>query len=719
MPAYCARLKSLTRAGCSITVRNVNRGRCSIAGTSPSRRFANLLLFLSLAALLVSSSGQSQPAEPREETVRRRIPFVVQTQPAEPPAGSDENASPSSDSGTSSAMTGEGLPGSPSPSTASTAASAASAEPVAPSASAQPGPSPAAYYDLWVLAPALIAIILAILTQQVVPSLFIGILTAGTMLCYMNGITNPVDVLVATFSDYVLGVFIPVDLSDTSKLEKGYEHLQVIVFTQLIGGMIGIIGANGGTQGMVARVTHLMKDARRGQLGALAGGIIIFFDDYANALILGPAMRPVFDRLKLSRAKLAYIVDSTAAPVASLFIGTWLAAEINFLDEGFSALGDSRPAFLENMTGSTSLWGSLPYRTYAWLTLFFVFLVGLTGRDFGPMKNAEAEALAAPEPPRENDNSTTDHARYWYLGFLPVFTLVAMTIALLLLTGRAGCRANGVPISFDTASDIWNSVQSLLAQANSYKALMYSGFAAVTIAAISTVLSRRLPLSKTMDAMTAGMQRIFGAQIVLILAWGLSTSVQDLQLGEVARIHMQAMVDRGWFAVPLLPTVVFLTACLISFATGTSWGTMSILCPTTIAVASGLLSGLPVEQAMPLYYASIGAVLTGAVFGDHCSPISDTTVLSAMASECDLSLHVRTQLPYAIVTATVGLLSTDILDYILITTQPEFYASYWNVYFGTALAAVLLTIIVLLFGRKPVTPMTFLRPPPVRPARPA
>jgi hypothetical protein len=178
-------------------------------------------------------------------------------------------------------------------------------------------------------------------------------------------------------------------------------------------------------------------------------------------------------------------------------------------------------------------------------------------------------------------------------------------------------------------------------------------------------------------------------------------SVQDLELGEVAKLHMKGLVERGWFAVPLLPTAIFLTACVISFATGTSWGTMSILCPTTIAVSSGLLAGLPMEQAMPIYYASIGAVLTGAVFGDHCSPISDTTVLSAMASECDLTQHVRTQLPYCVVVAIAGLLCTDLLDWFLMSRHPQFHATYWNVYFGTGLAAVLLTVILLVFGRKP------------------
>lgn len=560
---------------------------------------------------------------------------------------------------------------------------------------------PKDYYALWSIAPALVAIGLAVFTQQVVPSLALGILTAAAMLCWMSGDHNPINWVIYALRNYLLGVFIPADQTDLKRLSSGYNHLHVIVFTQFIGAMIGIIEANGGTRAMVAKVTHLMKTRRSGQLGALGGGILIFFDDYANALILGPAMRPVFDRLRLSRAKLAYIVDSTAAPVASLFIGTWLAAEIDFLDGAIKGLGDVRPAFMEGMNGAGAFWSSIPYRTYAWLALFFVFFLALTGRDFGPMRKAEAEAAAGSGSGDDVDTkSTDDEGRYWYLGFFPVFLLVAMTIALLFVTGAQACDKEGIARASGSVGAFFTNIMILLGKADSYTALLYSGLAAAVLAAVMSVLSRKLTLAKTMEGMTGGMQRIFGAQIVLILAWGISTATQDLQLGEAATSFLQAKVDSGHFSVPLLPTVIFLTAAIVSFSTGTSWGTMGILCPTTVAIAANLLAPLPVEQAMPLFYASIGAVLTGAVFGDHCSPISDTTVLSAMASECDLPLHVRTQLPYAFITAVIGLLCTDLLDFYLIRSYPTFYNSTWNVYFGTSIAAAILAVIILLIGRK-------------------
>lgn len=577
--------------------------------------------------------------------------------------------------------------------------------------------TPAAYFYMWALAPALVAIVLAIVTRQVIPSLALGILCAAVMMCIYEGQSNPIAMVVYAMEHYVLGVFIPPSADGfeaeiakdaagyAKRLGDGYGHLYVILFTQFIGGMIGIIEANGGTRAMVARITHWMRTPRRGQLGAFGGGLLVFFDDYANAMILGPSMRPVFDKLRLSRAKLAYIVDSTAAPVASVFIGTWLAAEISYLDDAIGGLGGNKPAFLENVNGSAAFWNSIPYRTYAWLALFVVLIIALTGRDFGPMRRAEESARQGRDSTaigaaRSTDSNDISH---WMLGFLPVLVLVVMTLTLLMITGRNTCIADGLPLAFDSMGGVIDSIKTILGQADSYKSLLYAGLTAVIVAAVSTVASRTLSLSKTMEAMTGGMQRIFGAQIVLILAWGLSGAMKDLQLGQVATGFLEQQVAAGNFSVPLLPTVIFITACIVSFSTGTSWGTMGILCPTAVAIASGLLGNMPVEQAEPLFYASIGAVLTGAVFGDHCSPISDTTVLSSITTECDLTMHVRTQLPYAALTAVVGLLCTDLLDYWLITNHAEFYHANWNVYYGTGIAMAILAALVFLVGRRPKT----------------
>lgn len=559
--------------------------------------------------------------------------------------------------------------------------------------------APKDYYGIWVLAPAFVAIGLAMITRQVILALPLGILTGAVMLSVMNGIYNPAEMVKFCIENYVLGVLFPLNVNNPDQVEDTYKHLQTILFTQFIGAMIGVVEANGGTRAMVARVVHLMRTRKRGQLGALGAGCLIFFDDYANALIIGPAMRPVFDRLRLSREKLAYIVDSTSAADASLCIGTWLAAEINFLDTALSELGTNRPGFLEGMTGSTCFWSSIPYRTYAILALVMVFIIGLTGRDYGPMRKAESRALTeVPGSVRKEDDP--DSSR-WFLGFLPVAVLVIMAVSMLLKTGYSACIEKGIALDFSNASGFGRSIMYMLGEADSYVALIYSALAAATLAVFSTLVSRALSLADTFEAVTRGMGRVFAAQIILVLAWGLSSVSKDLQLGPVAAATLQNLVERDLFNVTLLPMAIFLTACVVSFATGTSWGTMGILCPTTVAISAHLLAPLPVDQALPLFFASIGAVLAGAVFGDHCSPVSDTTILSALATECPLDAHVRTQLPYAVTTAVVGLVGTDLLSFVLRRYQPDFFNSHWHPVYGLTIAAIGLFLFVMLIGRRP------------------
>ena len=190
---------------------------------------------------------------------------------------------------------------------------------------------------------------------------------------------------------------------------------------------------------------------------------------------------------------------------------------------------------------------------------------------------------------------------------------------------------------------------------------------------------------------------------MLVLAWGLSQAGQDLELGRHAKNFLEHHVAAGNFSVMWLPLAIFLTACVVSFATGTSWGTMGILCPMVIPVAAGVYAHLPPDHAMPLFYAAVGAVLAGAVFGDHCSPISDTTVLSSIATECDLTEHVRTQAPYAVLVAAVAVFSADGLRYIVNRWLPALYESYWHWSwaYGLAVGTVLLFLFVMLFGRRP------------------
>jgi len=564
--------------------------------------------------------------------------------------------------------------------------------------------SPQDAYGLWVLAPALVAIIIAIFTRQVLIALPLGILTAAAMMLWLQGTADPISIFIYAVDKYLFEVLAPID---NGKVD--FNKLKILIFTIFIGAMIGTVEASGGTRAMVARVTRHLSTRSRGQLGAWFAGLIVFIDDYANAMIVGPSMRPVFDRLKISREKLAYIVDSTAAPVASVFIGTWLVAEIGFIDEGIDALGNKRPEFLAEMTGNFAFWASLPYRTYAWLALVMVFLIALTGRDFGSMKTAEAKALNATDD--ESEQTETDDGidndavgRRWWLGVIPIGSMVIATIALLFVTGFRGLDdTTRDELSFSSGSGIVDGLGKILNAAAADDALLYAAIIGTLIALVLTLLSRACSLDHAMNGMMNGMQRMFAACVVLTLAWGLSQGSTDLQLSQVAADTLRTMEANGTFDSVLLPAVTFIAAAIVAFSTGTSWGTMGILCPAVVAIAARLYGDIPEDQALPLFYATIGAVLTGAVFGDHCSPISDTTVMSSLASECDLGKHVWTQMPYALVVAVVGILSTDVLNYVLIRYYPDLHDQLgaWTVYAGTAAGAFMLLLIVIVVGRKP------------------
>ena len=385
-------------------------------------------------------------------------------------------------------------------------------------------------------------------------------------------------------------------------------------------------------------------------------GLLVFFDDYANAMIVGPAMRPVCDRLGISRAKLAYIVDSTAAPVASIaVIGTWIGAEIGFIQDGLGQLTE-RPEFLAGVGGYQAFLQSIPYRFYAILALVMVLLIGVTGRDYGPMLKAEREAARRSEVGGKGDQLSTG-GRGWY-AVVPVLTLVVLTLVLLLLPGWRAVDWS----TFQPAGRSWHwvaALQAIMGHADAYNPILYAAVASLFLAGLISIGTGALSLAGTVESAVVSAARLLPTIVVLTLAWTLSGAMQDLQLGEVAvgLLRSAGFDNAAWLGA--LPGLVFISAAVVSFATGTSWGTMAILCPAVVTIAAGMFGDLPAERAAPLFYAAVGAVLSGAVFGDHCSPISDTTVLSSMASECTLETHVWTQMPYALTVAAVSMVCGD------------------------------------------------------------
>jgi Na+/H+ antiporter NhaC len=485
------------------------------------------------------------------------------------------------------------------------------------------------------LLPALLAIGLALLTREVLLSLLGGVWLGALLLhqSFWQSFPRSLDVVITVTADA--------------------DKLKIIIFTMLMGGMVGIISRNGGTRGVVDAIARRARSARSGSIATWLLGMIVFFDDYASSLLIGTTMRPITDRLRISREKLAYVVDSTAAPITSLaLISTWIGYEVSVLGDALHAAGLDRDPYATFLAG-------LPSRFYPIFALFFVLVVAWMGRDFGPMLRAERRARRTGLLLREGAAPLMDAGlieaagemraappRAW-LAVLPLVVLVGTVLSVLLATGLAA--AAGKPEAFAVASSAGATriLGFIMSNASSYDALLYAGAAGALVAMGTSVTVRAMTLRAALDAFVHGMRAMTMAVVVLCLAWSIARVMADLHAGAFVATLIGASLP-PWS----LGAITFILAALISFATGTSWGTMAILFPIVVPVAA-IHAGAPGFETILL--GATSAVLAGAVFGDHCSPISDTTVLSSIATSADHVDHTRTQIPYALLCGTAAL----------------------------------------------------------------
>ena len=439
------------------------------------------------------------------------------------------------------------------------------------------------------------------------------------------------------------------------------DRLAIIIFTCFLGGMVGLITKSGGTHGVIELLTPYATSPRRGQLATAAMGMLIFFDDYANTLIVGPTMRPITDRLKISREKLAYIVDSTAAPVVCLFpISTWVGFELGLIGEAFKGIGLEVDPY-------TTFISSIPYRFYPIFALTLVITLALSRLDFGPMRWAERRArttgqVLAPDARPIADYSTeeveppADAPKRAINALLPIVTVVLMTLVGIYRTGVNGIADAGIDTS---AMSTDTFLRTVLENANSYHALLWASLSGMVMALLLIVSQRILPLDMAIRSMFAGIKAMLMALMVLTLAWSLSDVCGGLDTAQ----FLVGLTQHSLSPV-FLPVLTFVLSAAVAFATGSSWGTMGILEPLVIPIAHQLCIGAGMEvwggSYQALMLATIASVLTGSVWGDHCSPISDTTILSSMATGCDHIAHVRTQLPYALSLGILAILASSL-----------------------------------------------------------
>lgn len=516
----------------------------------------------------------------------------------------------------------------------------------------------------WIsILPPIIAILLAFASRAVIPSLFAAIWFGVWSLSHFS-IMDLIPSLLNSFYVYILNTMIDRD------------HAILILFTLMLGGMVGIIYRNGGVHGIIK---HLIKKAdtpRKGQIAIWLFGIIIFFDDYSNTLIVGNTSRLLCDKLKISRQKLAYLVDSTSAPVATIaVITTWIGFQVGIIADALPGLeGLDESAYMLFIH-------SIPYSFYPFLAIVMVGLIVTSGKDFGPMVEAEERARAGIKYAPNMDNLEADagadadelfvkqNVNYKARNaVIPIAVLVFSMLYFIFTSGEG-----------DTLKDI-------LGSSDTFGALMHSTLLSALTAAALSVGQRILNLNEILDAWFSGLKFMLMGLMVLLLAWALADISKDLG---TADFIVSTLGDS--ISMPILPSIVFLIAAATAFGSGSSWGVMAILMPLVIPLTWAVMgnNGGATPENMHILYSTIACVLTGSVWADHCSPISDTTILTSMASGCELMDHVRTQMPYAVSAGAAAL---------LLGTLPAGFGAPWWVLLLLGIGSQV--IVVKIFGRK-------------------
>ena len=496
-------------------------------------------------------------------------------------------------------------------------------------------------FGVLTLLPPVVAIVLAFISKNVVLSLFIGAMT-GTIMLQLSGFNIFATLLFAFMAmvDHVLG-----SLADS-------WNAGIILQCLTIGGLIAVVSKMGGAKAIAESLAKRAKSPVSAQIYTWILGLLIFFDDYANALITGPIMRPVTDKMRISREKLSFIVDATAAPIAGIaLISTWVAFEVGLIKDAYESIGltvNAYGVFIE----------TIPYRFYNILILAFIVISALTLKDFGPMYKAQKRAAETGEtlrpgsvPMASSDSEIEPDEKtplsIWN-AIIPIGTLILGAFAGFYYNGwnaimggddlQLMAAIESSPYSFMAVRETFGSSDASIVL---FQAALLASIVAVTMAVTRKIMT----LGEAVDIWVKGVKSLVITGVILLLAWSLSGIIKELETAK----YLVSILS-GTLPAFLLPAIIFIMGSVISFATGTSYGTMGILMPLAIPLAYAI-------NPDPTYVVfAVSAVLTGAIFGDHCSPISDTTILSSMGSSVDHMDHVKTQIVYALVVGAITVL---------------------------------------------------------------
>lgn len=479
------------------------------------------------------------------------------------------------------------------------------------------------YATFWALIPPIIAILLALITKEVYSSLFIGILAGGVIYSNFNFETTVVHVFKEGFIDTVADAY----------------NIGIIIFLVLLGALVAMMNKTGGSAAFGRWAAKHINSRIGAQLATTALGILIFVDDYFNCLTVGSVMRPVTDKKNISREKLAYLIDATAAPVCIIApISSWAAAVAGFAKGAGAESGMS--LFIQ----------AIPYNFYALLTIVMMIFIAVAKFDYGPMKKYETaakkgEALGKLEELSNEANSKVkenDKGKVIDLLIPVVFLIIACVIGMIYSGGF-----------FTAGEDCYHDFIGSFSNSDASVGLVFGSFITIIFAIIYFMCRRVISFKDCMEAIPEGFNAMTPAILILVCAWTLKTMTDSLG----AKIFISQLIEGSASGFKmLLPAIIFLIAVGLSFATGTSWGTFGILIPIVLSVFSGTDGAITII--------AVSACMAGAVCGDHCSPISDTTIMASAGAQCNHINHVSTQLPYALTVAGVSFVSYIIAGFV-------------------------------------------------------
>ncbi|WP_027399692.1 Na+/H+ antiporter NhaC family protein [Anaerovorax odorimutans] len=457
--------------------------------------------------------------------------------------------------------------------------------------------------------PPIIAIVLALITKEVISSLIIGIFVGTFTYSFWTG----------------GGIMKAVETTFGLMGSKMGDNINIILFLALLGSLVVLVTIAGGSQAYGIWATTKIKSKAQAQLATAALGVIIFVDDYFNCLTVGTVMKPVTDKYRIARAKLAYIIDSTAAPICIIApVSSWAAAVGSNLSEAKGVFQSDILAFVS----------TIPYNLYAILTILMVIILASTKISYGPMKSVERIAEYEGELGELQSQAATD-VNISSKGtvkdlLIPIIGLIILSILAMIYTG-----------GYFSNEDV--GIVAAFGDCNSSLSLVFGGFGAIIIAFILFVPRKLLTFKEFMEGIGEGMKTMVPAIMILTLAWTISGVCRNLLMtGE----YVGDLVQASHFPMAFLPVVIFIVASFLSFSMGTAWGTFGILIPIVIIICEPAMATHP-----NLLTVALAATLGGSVFGDHCSPISDTTILSSTGAACSHIQHVSTQIPYALTVA--------------------------------------------------------------------